>query len=122
MKQNAQQIRTQLLTVIMAGVAGVGFASTVTAAGVGVGFNTNVGAGTQVATNDHAQARGYADLHMSTTGSGISNAQWQSEVTRDADRATERMGTNDDGESHSTLTEVESISKAVAKAGHLGTR
>lgn len=113
MKQNAQQIRTKLLTVILAGVAGVGFATAVTAAGVGVGGKADAGA--QVAASDKAQAGVYADAHMSTTGSANGNAQGQSGATWGADRAAERMGTNVDGLAQSTAAELEA-SQATAKA------
>jgi hypothetical protein len=113
MKQNAQ-IRTQLLTVIMAGVASVGFAAAATAAGVGGGVNTNVGAGAQVAPE--AQAGGSADAHMSTTGSENSNAQWQGGATQGADRAAARMGTTVDGLEPSTPAELEAVGQATAKA------
>lgn len=86
MKQYAQQIRTQLLTLIMAGVAGAGVATAATAA--------DVGAGASVPAPDTAQAGGAADAHMSPSGSANNNAQWQSGATRGADRATERMNAN----------------------------
>ena len=91
MKQNAQQVRTQLLTLIMAGVTGAGFAAAATAAGIGGGVNANVGAGANVSVPGTAQAGGAADAHMSPSGSANSNAQWQSGATRGADRAAERM-------------------------------
>ena len=94
MKQYAQQVRTQLLTLIMAGVAGAGLATTVTAAGIG-GGHADVGAGASVPAPDTAQAGGAADAHMSPSGSANSNAQWQSGATRGAGRAAERM--NADG-------------------------
>ncbi|MDP1645398.1 MAG: hypothetical protein Q8K35_08400 [Thiobacillus sp.] len=122
MKQNTQQIRTKLLTVIMAGVAGVGFATAATAAGVGVDVNTNVSAGAQVAAPNNAQAGGSADAHMSTSGSANSNAQWQSGATRGADRAAERMGTNVDGLKQSTTAEFEAAGQATVKAKRPGTR
>jgi hypothetical protein len=115
MKQNAQQIRTQLLTVIMAGVAGVGFAAAATAAGVGGGVNANVGAGAQVVAPE-AQAGGSADVHMSPSGSENSNAQWQGGATRGADRAAARMGTNVDGLEPSTAAELGAAGQAAAKA------
>lgn len=95
MKQYAQQVRTQLLTLIMAGVAGVGAATAATAAGLGGGVHADVGAGASVPAPDTAQAGGTADAHMSPSGSANSNAQWQSGATRGADRAAER--TNADG-------------------------
>jgi len=92
MKQNAQQVRTKLLTLIMTGVAG--FAAAATAAGMGGGINANVGAGATVPAPATAQAGGVADAHMSTSGIASSNAQWQSGATRGADRAAERMNPN----------------------------
>ena len=93
MKQYAQQVRTQLLTLIMAGVAGAGLATTATAAGIG--GHAEVGAGASLPAPDTAQAGGAADAHMSSSGSANSNAQWQSGATRGAGRAAERM--NADG-------------------------
>ncbi|MHB1086009.1 MAG: hypothetical protein ACYCZA_14375 [Thiobacillus sp.] len=93
MKQNTQQVRTKLLTLIMAGVAGAGLAAAATAAGLGGGINASVGAGATVSAPT-AQAGGAADAHMSTSGIANSNAQWQSEATRGADRAAERMNAN----------------------------
>lgn len=122
MMRNAQQIRSKLLTVIMAGVAGVGFATAATAAGVGVGANAHVGAGAQVAAPNNAQAGGRADAHMSTAGSANSNAQWQSGATRGADRAAERMGTDSDGLKQSTAAELGAADMAAAQAKRPGTR
>src|SRR5512139_1023539 len=79
MKQIAQQIRTQLMTLITAGVAGLTLATVATAAEVGAGAN--------------AQAGGVADAHMSPSGSANGNAQWQSGATQGADRAADRMST-----------------------------
>ena len=107
MKQNAQQVRTKFLTLIMAGVAGVGFAAAATAAGVGVGVNANVGAG--------AQAGGAADAHMSTSGSANSNAQWQSSATRGADRAAERTSTQGSEMNQSGSAGVDATGTATAK-------
>lgn len=120
MMRNAQQIRTKVLTVIMAGMAGVGFATAATAAGVGA--NVNVGADAQVAAPNNAQAGGSADAHMSTAGSANSNAQWQSGATRGADRAAERTGTNSDGLEQSTAAELGAAGMAAAKAKRSGTR
>ena len=117
MKQN-QQIRTKLLTVMMAGVTGVGFAAAATAAGVGIGADANVDAGAQVTAPANAQAGGSADTHMSTTGDANSNAQWQSGALRGADRAAERMG--EDGLKQST--ELQATGKTTAKAKRSITR
>jgi hypothetical protein len=91
MKQYAQQVRTQLLTLIMAGVAAAGVAMTATAAGLGGGIHADVGAGASAPAPEPAQAGGAADAHMSPSGSANNNAQWQSGATRGADRAAERM-------------------------------
>ena len=45
MKQNAQQVRSILLTLIMAGVAGAGFAAAATTAESGTWIEVNVDAG-----------------------------------------------------------------------------
>jgi hypothetical protein len=81
MKQYAQQIRSNLSTLIMTAVIGFGLATAATAAGVSA--NANVDAG--------AQAGGSADAHMSASGSANSNAQWQSGASQGADRAAARM-------------------------------
>ena len=95
MKQYAQKVRTQLLTLIMAGVAGAGVATAATAAGIGGGVHADVGASASVPAPDTAQAGGAADAHMSPSGSANNNAQWQSGATRGADRAAERMNADD---------------------------
>ena len=116
MKQHAQQIRTKLFIVIMAGLAGVGLATAATAAQVAAGADA------QVAAPDHVQAGGSADAPMSTSGSANSNAQRQSGATRGADRAAERTGTNVIGLEQSTAAGLESAGKATAKAKRQGTR
>ena len=112
MMRNAQQIRSKLLTVILAGVAGVGFATAATAAGV----DANVGAGAQVEAPGNVQAGGPADAHMSPSGSTNTNAQWQSGATRGA----ERMGTS--GTELKLSTELEATGKTTAKAKRSVTR
>ena len=107
MMQTAQQVRSKLLTLIVAGVAGVAFTNAATAAGVG--------GGAQVAAPDSAQAGGSADAHMSSAGSANSNAQWQSGATRGADRAAERMSTNGDDMRQSAGADLESTGKANMK-------
>lgn len=107
MMQTAKQVRTKLLTVIMAGVAGVGFATAATAAGVGAGANANDGAG--------AQAGGTADAHMSPSGSTNSNAQWQSGATRGADRAAARTSMSGDEMQQSAGAELDATGKAAVK-------
>lgn len=89
MIQQVQQVRTKLLPLIMAGLVGAGFATAAMASGMDAGANADVGA--QVTAPDGAQAGGAADAHMSPAGSTNSNAQWQIEAARGADRATERM-------------------------------
>jgi hypothetical protein len=108
MKHYAQQVRARLLTVIMAGVAGIGLASAATAAGVSAGANASVGSG--------AQAAGVtAEEHMSTSGSANSNAQWQDGATQGADRATDRTGTYGADMKQSGGAVVEATGKASVK-------
>jgi hypothetical protein len=108
MKQHAQPTRNKLLTVLlMAGVAGVGLSTAVTAA-TEVGANPIVSAG--------AQASSYVDVHMSTTGSAFHNALGQSWETRGADRTAERMGTSVDGLEQSPAPGPEAAGKAIATA------
>lgn len=91
MKQNTQQVRTKIMTLIVAGVVGAGFAAATSAAGIGDGIDADIGAATTVPTPDTAQVGGAADAHMSTSGNASNNAQWQSGATRGTDRAAERM-------------------------------
>lgn len=121
MKQNHQQIRTKLLTVIMAGVTGVGFAAAATAAGAGIGANANVGAGAQVTAPTNTQAGGSANTHMSTAGNANSNAQWQRGATQGVDRAADRMS-NTDGLEQSTAAELGAAGMETAEAKRSGTR
>ena len=81
MKQDVQQVRSKLLTLIMAAVIGFGLATAATAAGVNAKANADAG----------AQAGGSADAHMSTSSSTNGNAQWQSGASQGADRAAVRM-------------------------------
>ena len=111
MMRNAQQIRSKLLTVILAGVAGVGFATAVTAAGV----EANVGAGAQVEAPGNVQAGGTADAHMSTSGSANSNAQWHSGATRGADLAAERMNAHGAEMTQSGGADLEAAGTATVK-------
>ena len=107
MKQHAQHPRNTLLTVLMAGVAGVGFSTAVTAAtAVEVGANPIISAG--------AQARTYVAMHMSTTGSAFYDALGQRWETRGADHVAERMGTSADGLEQSTAPGSEVAGKAIA--------
>ena len=85
MKQKFQPLRSQVLALIMGTVAGVGFATTATAADMDAG----VKAGGVVP--DAAQSGGVADGHMSPSGREEGNAQWKSRATRGLDRAGERM-------------------------------
>ena len=94
MKQTAQQLRTKLLTLIMAGAAGAGFAAAATATETGNVINAHIDAVTTVSAPDTAQADGAADAHMSMPGNATSNAQSQSGAAPNTDRVTERMSTH----------------------------
>lgn len=109
MMQKSQAIRTQFLTVIMAGVAAVGFATTASAAGVGAGVSA------EAAAPANAQAGGNADAHLSPSGSANSNAQWQSGAAQGADRATERMSAKGAEKKQSAGTEPEATGTAAVK-------
>lgn len=86
---NTKQVRSTLLSMIMAGALGVGFT---TGASAQVGAGAAVGAGAEVAPSG-GQAGGSADTHMSPSGSDNSNAQWKTDSTRGAVRAEERSST-----------------------------
>ncbi|MDO9386310.1 MAG: hypothetical protein Q7T65_06345 [Thiobacillus sp.] len=109
MKQHALHSRNTLLTVLMAGVAGVGFSTAVTATTAAeVAANPIVSA--------EAQARTYVAMHMSATGSAFHNAPGQRWETRGADRVAERMGTSVDGLEQSTAPGTEAAGEAIATA------
>lgn len=90
MKQKSQQLRSQVLALIMATVGGVGFATTVTAADMDAGVKAGAEAGFKGVVPDAAQAGGVADGHMSPSSHEEGNAQWKSGATRGMDRAGER--------------------------------
>jgi len=114
MKQNAQQVRPKFLTLIMAGVAGAGFAAAA-AAETGTGINANVDAGTTFSAPGTAQAGGAAETHMSTSGSANSNAQWQSGATRGEDRAAEHMNTHSTELRQSAGADLADVDKATTQ-------
>lgn len=91
MKQKSQSLRSQVLALIMATVAGVGFATAVTAAGMDAGVKAGAEAAIKGVVPDAAQSGGVADGHMSPSGHEEGNAQWKSGATRGRDRAGERM-------------------------------
>ena len=72
MKQYAQQVRTQLLTLIMAGMAGAGVATAATAAGLGGVHAADDGTGFHAP--DPAQTGGTADTRLRPPGSANGNA------------------------------------------------
>ena len=88
MPQNTQ-LRTKVLTAIMASVIGLGFVTAAIAARLGVDTDTRIEAGANIGA-DHANAGGTADAHMSTAGSANNNAPWGSGVARGTDRAAQR--------------------------------
>src|SRR5574340_1243307 len=98
MMHKIQPIRSTLLTVLL-----VGFATTATAAGVGI--NANAG----------AQAGGTAATHMSPAGNANDNAQWQDGATRGADRAAERMSPTGADMKQSAGVESDATGKAALK-------
>jgi hypothetical protein len=109
MMRNAQRIRAQpihaqLITVIMAGVAGTGFAAAATAAAPG-----------------YVQAGGAVDAHLNAYISVHSNARWTSGADRDPDRG-EQMGANELGLAPSTADEPEAGGTEAVLARHSGTR
>ena len=82
MTHNTKQVRSTLLSMIMAGALGVGFAT-------GASAQVGVGAGAEVGPRG-GQAGGSAETHMSPSGSENSNAQWKTDSTRGEVRAEER--------------------------------
>lgn len=103
MKQNAQQLRTKLLILIMAGVAGAGFAAAATAAATDTGAN--------VLAPDTTQTDGTADTHMSTSGSASSHIQSQSGTAP----STDRMSTPSAELTPSADVDLEAVGKTTTK-------
>jgi hypothetical protein len=101
---HAQPI-AQLMTVIMVGVAGAGFAAVATAAAPG-----------------YVQAGGAVDAHLNAYISAHSNARWTSGATGDAHRAAEQMGANDLGLTASSADEPETGGSEAILAKRSGTR
>ncbi len=93
--QSNQQNHSKLLTVILAGVASIGFAAAASAAGT-LGANTHVGVGAQTAPVPGTAIGGAADAHMNASGNLNSNAQWKDSATQGLERAQERAGTAQD--------------------------
>ena len=103
MKQNTQQLRTKLLTLIMAGVSGAGFAAAATAAAPDTGAN--------VLAPDTTQADGTADTHMSTSDSASNHIQSQSGTAP----STERMSTHSAELTPSADADLEAVGKTTTK-------
>lgn len=103
MMRNAQAIPAQLITVIMAGVAGAGFAAAATAAAPG-----------------YVQAGGAVDAHLNAYISALGNARWTSSAARDTDRAAGQMGANDLGLAPSPADKAGGTEAVLAKRS--GTR
>lgn len=82
MMHSTKQARSTLLSMIMAGALGVGFAT-------GASAQVGVGADAEVAPRG-GQAGGSAETRMSPSGSENSNAQWGADPTRGSERAEER--------------------------------
>lgn len=92
--QSNQQNHSKLLTVLIAGVASLGFATAASAAGGVLGVN--VGAGAQIAPAPGTSIGGAAEARMGASGELNSNAQWKDTASQGVDRAQERMGTAQD--------------------------
>lgn len=95
----------QLMTVIMVGVAGAGFAAAATAAAPG-----------------YVQAGGAVDAHLNAYISAHSNARWTSGATGDADHAAEQMGANDLGLTAASADAPEAGGSEALLAKRSGTR
>ncbi len=93
--QSNQQNHSKLLTVILAGVASIGFAAAASAAGT-LGANTHVGVGAQTAPVPGTAIGGAADAHMNASGNINSNAQWKDSASQGLERAQERAGSAQD--------------------------
>jgi hypothetical protein len=105
MMRNTQPIPAQLMTMIMASVAGAGFAAAATAAAPG-----------------YVQAGGAVDAHLNAYISAHSNAGWTRGAARDADHAAEQMGANDLGLAPSPADGAEAGGTEALLAKRSGTR
>lgn len=91
MKQKFQLLRSQVLALILASVAGVGFSINVTAADREAGVKAGAAADINGVVPDATQSGGVADGHMSPSGHEGGNAQMKSGTTDGMGRAGERM-------------------------------
>jgi len=94
--QSNQQNHSKLLTVILAGVASIGFATAASAAGGALGGNTNVGAGAQIAPAPGTSVGGAAEARMGASADLNSNAQWKDTASQGVERAQGRVDTAQD--------------------------
>lgn len=101
-----QQIRTRLLTAIMAGVAGIGVAAAATAAS----GRMSADAGARVTALGTPLAGGATDAHLDAYVSA--NTRWRDGAAAVGSRAAARMGANGDGLEQSTAAELEAAARA----------
>lgn len=94
--QSNQQNHSKLLTVLLAGVTSIGFATAASAAGGALGVNTHVGAGAQVSPAPGTSIGGAADARMGASGDLNTNAQWKDTASQGLERAQDRVGTAQD--------------------------
>lgn len=91
-----QHTPSKLLTLVLAGVASMGFATVASAAGGALGVNTDVGAGAQVAPAPATSMGGAAEARMGASAGLNSNAQWKDTASQGVERAQEKAGTAQD--------------------------
>ncbi|MDP2029850.1 MAG: hypothetical protein Q8K12_09470 [Thiobacillus sp.] len=108
MLQKTQQINTRILTVIMAGVTSIGFATAALAVGEGLGGNANIGIDAKIGRS--------ADAHLSPSGSTHSNVPLQGGAIQSEKTAAEHMSTKADEVKPSTDAELKAAGKATLKA------
>lgn len=91
--QSNQQNHSKLLTVILAGVASIGFATAASAAGGNLRGTTNVGADAQIAPAPGTSMGGAANGRLGASADLDSNAQWKDTASQGIERAQDRADT-----------------------------
>lgn len=111
MTQNAPQIPARILTAIIAGAAGVGFASAAMATGFG-----DRASGNQVAEPGIFLPDGAAEAHLNAYILASANAQLKRAQTAGENGAAERPGTNGDEQSQASAARLAAVAKAKRSA------
>lgn len=93
--QTNQQNQSKLLTVLLAGITSLGFATAASAVDAALGVNAQVGAGAQVAPAPGTAIGGAAGANMGASGD-LNGPQWKDPARPDVESAQDRAGAAQD--------------------------